>query len=85
MSLMCVFIPLPSQTLSALPDQDSFYDMTDCLEQLGMEGIVQKHMTSSGTEGDLKQQFIIYEVNSQYTSNTPYLQYIDYCSKVWGQ
>ncbi len=83
MSLMGIY-PSASQTLSALPDQDSFYDMTDCLEQLGMEGIVQKHMTSCGTEGDLKQQFIIYEVISQYTSNTPCLRHIDNCSKVWG-
>jgi len=37
-----------------------------------MEGIVQKHMASSGTEGDLKQQFTIYEVNSQCTSYAPY-------------
>uniref|UniRef100_A0A672L5N5 Formin homology 2 domain containing 1 n=1 Tax=Sinocyclocheilus grahami TaxID=75366 RepID=A0A672L5N5_SINGR len=79
--LLIYTMTLINKTLSALPDQDSFYDMTDCLEQLGMEGIVQKHMTSSGTEGDLKQQFIIYEVNSQYTSNTPYLQYIDFL--VW--
>lgn len=55
---------MSSQTLAALPDQDSFYDVTDCLEQLGMESIVQKHMTSSGIEADLKQQFTIYEVNS---------------------
>uniref|UniRef100_A0A672L951 Formin homology 2 domain containing 1 n=2 Tax=Sinocyclocheilus grahami TaxID=75366 RepID=A0A672L951_SINGR len=59
--LLIYTMTLINKTLSALPDQDSFYDMTDCLEQLGMEGIVQKHMTSSGTEGDLKQQFIIYE------------------------
>uniref|UniRef100_A0A673MBH1 FH1/FH2 domain-containing protein 1-like n=1 Tax=Sinocyclocheilus rhinocerous TaxID=307959 RepID=A0A673MBH1_9TELE len=64
--LLIYTMTLINKTLSALPDQDSFYDMTDCLEQLGMEGIVQKHMTSSGTEGDLKQQFIIYEVNSKY-------------------
>lgn len=57
------------QTLGALPDQDSFYDVTDCLEQLGMESIVQKHMTSSGIEADLKQQFTIYEVNSHRTFN----------------
>lgn len=37
-----------------------------------MEGIIQKHMASSGTEGDLKQQFTIYEVNSQCTSYAPY-------------
>ncbi|XP_026123318.1 FH1/FH2 domain-containing protein 1-like isoform X3 [Carassius auratus] len=59
--LLIYTMTLINKTLSALPDQDSFYDMTDCLEQLGMEDIVQKHMTGSGTEGALKQQFIIYE------------------------
>ncbi|XP_039544468.1 FH1/FH2 domain-containing protein 1 isoform X2 [Pimephales promelas] len=59
--LLIYTMTLINKTLAALPDQDSFYDVTDCLEQLGMEGIVQKHMASSGTEGDLKQQFTIYE------------------------
>lgn len=52
-----------SQTLVALPDQDSFYDVTDCLEQQGMESIMQQHMNSKGTDPDLKQQFAIYEVS----------------------
>ncbi|XP_067296510.1 FH1/FH2 domain-containing protein 1 isoform X2 [Pseudorasbora parva] len=59
--LLIYTMSLINKTLTALPDQDSFYDVTDCLEQLGMEGIIQKHMSSSGTEGDLKQQFTIYE------------------------
>ncbi|KAK2913875.1 hypothetical protein Q8A67_002274 [Cirrhinus molitorella] len=59
--LLIYTMTLINKVLAALPDQDSFYDVTDCLEQLGMESIVQKRMTSSGTEGDLKQQFIIYE------------------------
>uniref|UniRef100_A0A8C1R3C2 Formin homology 2 domain containing 1 n=1 Tax=Cyprinus carpio TaxID=7962 RepID=A0A8C1R3C2_CYPCA len=79
--LLIYTMTLINKTLAALPDQDSFYDVTDCLEQLGMESIVQKRMTSSGTEGDLKQQFIIYEVSSQYTSNTPYFRHIHDCSK----
>ncbi|XP_073764817.1 FH1/FH2 domain-containing protein 1 isoform X10 [Danio rerio] len=59
--LLIYTMTLINKTLAALPDQDSFYDVTDCLEQLEMESIIQKHMTSSGTEGDLKQQFTIYE------------------------
>ncbi|XP_073692715.1 FH1/FH2 domain-containing protein 1 [Garra rufa] len=59
--LLIYTMTLINKVLAALPDQDSFYDVADCLEQLGMEAIVQKRMTSSGTEGDLKQQFIIYE------------------------
>lgn len=50
------------QTLAALPDQDSFYDVTDCLEQQGMESIIQQHMTNKATDLDLKQQLVIYEV-----------------------
>ncbi|TRY82051.1 hypothetical protein DNTS_006689 [Danionella cerebrum] len=64
--LLIYSMTLINKTLAALPDQDSFYDVTDCLEQLGMERIVQKHMTSSGTEGDLKQQFTIYENALKY-------------------
>lgn len=55
---LCVLV----QTLAALPDQDSFYDVTDCLEQLGMEAVVRKHMSNKGTEPDLKAQFSTYEV-----------------------
>lgn len=50
------------QVLAALPDQDSFYDVTDSLEQLGMETVVQKHMKKKGTEPELRAQFSIYEV-----------------------
>ncbi|XP_052457715.1 FH1/FH2 domain-containing protein 1 isoform X3 [Carassius gibelio] len=64
--LLVYTMTLINKTLAALPDQDSFYDVTDCLEQLGMERIVQKRMTSSGTEGELKQQFIIYENALKY-------------------
>ncbi|XP_056605611.1 FH1/FH2 domain-containing protein 1 isoform X6 [Triplophysa dalaica] len=64
--LLIYTMTLINKTLAALHDQDSFYDVTDCLEQLGMESIVQKHMTSSGIEADLKQQFIIYENALKY-------------------
>ncbi|XP_045073118.1 FH1/FH2 domain-containing protein 1-like, partial [Coregonus clupeaformis] len=59
--LLILTMNLINKTLSALPDQDSFYDVTDCLEQQGMEHIMQKHMSSKVTEPDLKQQFTIYE------------------------
>lgn len=52
------------QTLAALPDQDSFYDVTDCLEQQGMESIIQQHVASKGVSPDLKQQLAIYEVRA---------------------
>ncbi|XP_064839664.1 FH1/FH2 domain-containing protein 1-like, partial [Oncorhynchus masou masou] len=59
--LLILTMNLINKTLAALPDQDSFYDVTDCLEQQGMEHIMHKHMSSKVTEPDLKQQFTIYE------------------------
>ncbi|XP_067408950.1 FH1/FH2 domain-containing protein 1 [Emydura macquarii macquarii] len=59
--LMVFAITLINKTLAALPDQDSFYDVTDCLEQQGMERVVQHHMSDKGMDPDLKQQFAIYE------------------------
>ncbi|XP_013925325.1 PREDICTED: FH1/FH2 domain-containing protein 1 [Thamnophis sirtalis] len=52
---------LINKTLAALPDQDSFYDVTDCLEQQGMERLVQAHLASKGTDPDLRQQLSLYE------------------------
>ncbi|XP_074865347.1 FH1/FH2 domain-containing protein 1 isoform X2 [Carettochelys insculpta] len=59
--LLVFVMTLINKTLAALPDQDSFYDLTDCLEQQGMERIVQHHVNSRGLDPDLKQQFAIYE------------------------
>ncbi|XP_046906912.1 FH1/FH2 domain-containing protein 1 isoform X3 [Hypomesus transpacificus] len=59
--LLIFTMTLINKTLAALPDQDSFYDVTDCLEQQGMESIMQKHMSRHATEQDLKHQFSIYE------------------------
>lgn len=53
------------QTLAALPDQDSFYDVTDCLEQQGMEQLIQAHLASKGTDPDLRQQLALYEVGAR--------------------
>ncbi|XP_037390416.1 FH1/FH2 domain-containing protein 1 isoform X7 [Pygocentrus nattereri] len=64
--LLVYTMTLVNKTLAALPDQDSFYDVTDCLEQQGMERIMQKHMSSRGTDPDLKQQFTIYENALKY-------------------
>ncbi|XP_076003063.1 FH1/FH2 domain-containing protein 1 isoform X2 [Genypterus blacodes] len=59
--LLIFTMSLINKTLAALPDQDSFYDMTDSLEQLGMETIIQKHINNKVTEADLRSQFTIYE------------------------
>uniref|UniRef100_A0A8C3SBH4 Formin homology 2 domain containing 1 n=1 Tax=Chelydra serpentina TaxID=8475 RepID=A0A8C3SBH4_CHESE len=59
--LLVFAMTLINKTLAALPDQDSFYDVTDCLEEQGMERIVQRHMHDKGLDPDVKQQFAIYE------------------------
>ncbi|KAH1181545.1 FH1/FH2 domain-containing protein 1 isoform X2 [Mauremys mutica] len=59
--LLVFAMTLINKTLAALPDQDSFYDVTDCLEQQGMERIVQRHIHNKGLDPDVKQQFAIYE------------------------
>ncbi|XP_072527174.1 FH1/FH2 domain-containing protein 1 isoform X2 [Salminus brasiliensis] len=64
--LLVYTMTLINKTLAALPDQDSFYDVTDSLEQQGMERIMQKHVTSRGIDPDLKQQFTIYENSLKY-------------------
>ncbi|KAI4888659.1 hypothetical protein NFI96_033826 [Prochilodus magdalenae] len=64
--LLVYTMTLINKILGALPDQDSFYDVTDCLEQQGMERIMQKHMSSRGIDPDLKQQFTLYENALKY-------------------
>ncbi|XP_048829666.1 FH1/FH2 domain-containing protein 1-like isoform X2 [Brienomyrus brachyistius] len=64
--LLVYAMSLINKTLAALPDQDSFYDVTDCLEEQGMESIVQMHMGSKETDDELKQQLSIYENALKY-------------------
>ncbi|XP_052861128.1 FH1/FH2 domain-containing protein 3 [Anopheles cruzii] len=52
---------LINKTLSGLSDQDSFYDESDFLEQQGMEGVIQRYMSRSGTDLDLLDQLQLYE------------------------
>lgn len=54
--------PFFLQTLAALPDQDSFYDMVDGLEEQGMETVSKRHLGRKGTDLDLVEQLNIYEV-----------------------
>lgn len=62
---VCVF-----QTLAGLPDQDSYYDMVDCLEEQGIEAMAQRHLSRKGTDLDLVEQFNIYEVRKPLLTNT---------------
>ncbi|CAN2389333.1 formin homology 2 domain containing 1 [Pristimantis euphronides] len=59
--LLVFAMTLINKTLGALPDQDSFYDVADCLEQQGMERLIQRHMNNKGTDPDLKQRLALYE------------------------
>ncbi|XP_011352171.1 FH1/FH2 domain-containing protein 3 isoform X2 [Ooceraea biroi] len=52
---------LINKCLNGIPDQDTYYDQVDCLEEQGMEGIIQRYMSKQGTDLDLLRQFQIYE------------------------
>uniref|UniRef100_A0A3Q2Z988 GBD/FH3 domain-containing protein n=1 Tax=Hippocampus comes TaxID=109280 RepID=A0A3Q2Z988_HIPCM len=60
--LLVYAMTLINKTLAALPDQDSFYDMVDGLEEQGMETVTQRHLNRKGTDLDLVEQLNIYEV-----------------------
>ncbi|XP_030059613.1 FH1/FH2 domain-containing protein 1 [Microcaecilia unicolor] len=64
--LLIFAMTLINKTLAALPDQDSFYDVTDWLEQQGMESIIQRHTNNKAIEPDLKQKFTAYESALKY-------------------
>lgn len=50
------------QVLSAIPDQDTFYDMTDVLEEQDLEKTMQSWMKRKGTKPELLEQFRIYDL-----------------------
>ncbi|XP_058133148.1 FH1/FH2 domain-containing protein 3 isoform X15 [Dasypus novemcinctus] len=60
--LLVYAMTLVNKTLSGLPDQDTFYDVVDCLEELGIAAVAQRHLNKKGTDLDLVEQFNIYEV-----------------------
>ncbi|XP_062987460.1 FH1/FH2 domain-containing protein 3 isoform X8 [Elgaria multicarinata webbii] len=64
--LLVYAMTLVNKTLSGLPDQDSFYDVVDCLEELGIETISQRHLNKKGADLDLVEQFNIYEMTLRH-------------------
>ncbi|XP_075229398.1 formin homology 2 domain containing isoform X2 [Lycorma delicatula] len=52
---------LINKTLNGLPDQDSYYDQVDALEEQGLESVIRRYMSKQGTDLDLLRQFQIYE------------------------
>ncbi|KAL3860751.1 hypothetical protein ACJMK2_010826 [Sinanodonta woodiana] len=59
--LLVYAMTLINKVLNAIPDQETFYDVTDALEELGMEHITQRHMNKKGADLDLLTQFQIFE------------------------
>ncbi|XP_034455646.1 FH1/FH2 domain-containing protein 3 isoform X3 [Hippoglossus hippoglossus] len=64
--LLVYAMTLVNKTLSSLPDQDSFYDMVDGLEEQGMEIVSQRHLGRKGTDLDLVEQLNIYEMTLRH-------------------
>uniref|UniRef100_A0A672LJR1 Formin homology 2 domain containing 3 n=1 Tax=Sinocyclocheilus grahami TaxID=75366 RepID=A0A672LJR1_SINGR len=51
--LLVYAMTLINKTLAGLPDQDTFYDVVDSLEEQGMEAVAQRHINRKGTDLDL--------------------------------
>ncbi|KAJ4927785.1 hypothetical protein JOQ06_015587 [Pogonophryne albipinna] len=64
--LLVYAMTLINKTLAALPDQDSFYDMVDGLEEQGIDTVSQRHLGRRGTDLDLVEQLNIYEMNLRH-------------------
>lgn len=64
--LLIYAMTLINKVLNGIPDQDTYYDQTDALEEQGIETIIQRYMAKPGTDLDLLQQFQIYEAVLQY-------------------
>ncbi|XP_052439430.1 FH1/FH2 domain-containing protein 3-like isoform X2 [Carassius gibelio] len=59
--LLVYVMTLINKTLTALPDQDSFYDLVDVLEEQGIESVCKRYLGRKGTDLDLLEQLSIYE------------------------
>ncbi|XP_034030920.1 FH1/FH2 domain-containing protein 3 isoform X1 [Thalassophryne amazonica] len=64
--LLVYAMTLINKTLAGLSDQDSYYDMVDCLEEQGIETMSQRHLSRKGTDLDLIEQFNIYETTLRH-------------------
>lgn len=59
--LLIYAMTLINNCLNGIPDQDTYYNQTDCLEDQGIYNIIQRYMSKQGTDLDLLRQFQIYE------------------------
>lgn len=60
--VILLIMTLFNTILSALPDQDTFYDITDALEKQGMQRCTQYYLSKTPNEAELIEQFHIYDV-----------------------
>lgn len=65
-----LIITLFNTVLSALSDQDTFFDMTDALEQQGMQRCTQFYLNKVPAEAELIEQFQIYDVSERWTGES---------------
>ncbi|XP_069960230.1 serine-rich adhesin for platelets-like isoform X4 [Cherax quadricarinatus] len=66
MELLTFAMTLVNKTLNGIPDQDTYYDQTDYLEEQGIETLIAKYMHRPDSDLDLLQQFTIYEAVLAY-------------------
>ncbi|CAF1974790.1 unnamed protein product [Rotaria magnacalcarata] len=59
--VVLLIITLFNTVLSAISDQDTFYDITDSLEQQGMQRCTQFYLNRKPIEADLVEQFQIFD------------------------
>ena len=61
--------------MNAIPDQDTFYDVSDTLEEQGLEKVIARYRCRKGVERDLLDQLNLYEAMLRHedgvTDNTP--------------
>ncbi|KAM8825680.1 FH1/FH2 domain-containing protein 3 isoform 1-T1 [Synchiropus picturatus] len=72
--LLVYAMTLINKTLAGLPDQDSYYDMVDCLEEQGIEVMAQRHLSRKGTDLDLLEQLNIYEMTLRHEDGDSEIQ-----------
>ncbi|TPP66714.1 FH1/FH2 domain-containing protein 3 [Fasciola gigantica] len=63
---------LVNKTLNAIPDQDTFYDVTDCLEEMGMEKLIQVYFSKKSCDPELAEQFHLYEAALRHEDGEEY-------------
>jgi len=61
--VVLLIITLFNTVLSVVPDQDTFYDMTDALENQGIQRCTQFYLSKPSVESELVEQFNIYDVS----------------------